>query len=125
MILVIRLNITDSFLFGSLFFLPSSPEILAVGLLSSIISQKKQKDHDVIGKFSFPFTSWSYFIRASNMVSYYLTKELDTMKNNIRRIAICAIAAAMLIAGIHASIVTQEEDQQIMLCDLDGDKVLD
>ena len=47
------------------------------------------------------------------------------MKNNIRRIAICAIAAAMLIAGIHASIVTQEEDQQIMLCDLDGDKVLD
>ncbi len=47
------------------------------------------------------------------------------MKNTIRRIAICAIAAAMLIAGIHASTVTQEEDQQIMLCNLNGGKVSD
>ena len=47
------------------------------------------------------------------------------MKNTIRRIAICAIAAAMLIAGIHASIVTQEEDQQITLCDWDPGKTSD
>lgn len=59
------------------------------------------------------------------MVSYYLTKELDTMKNTIYRIAICALIAAMLFAGIHASTVTPEEDTLITLCDLDRGKTSD
>ena len=47
------------------------------------------------------------------------------MKNTIYRIAICALIAAMLFAGIHASTVTPEEDTLITLCDLDRGKTSD
>lgn len=109
----------------SLYFPPESTQTRPTGLLSSIISLKKRKDHDVNGKFYFPFTSWSYFFRATNMVSYYLTKELDTMKNTIYRAVLCALIAAMLFAGIHASTVTPEENEQITLCILDDNEVSD
>ena len=59
------------------------------------------------------------------MVSYYLIKELDTMKQTICRAVLCALVAAMLFAGIRMSTSSQEENPQITLCNLDGDKVLD
>lgn len=48
------------------------------------------------------------------------------MKNTIYRAVLCALIAAMLFAGIHASTVTPEENAQITLCDLTGDgEILD
>lgn len=47
------------------------------------------------------------------------------MKHTIYRFILCAIVAAMLFAGIHASADKFEQDGQIMLCDLDYREVLD
>ena len=47
------------------------------------------------------------------------------MKHTIYRFILCAIVAAMLFAGIHASVNKVEQNEQITLCDLDYREVLD
>lgn len=47
------------------------------------------------------------------------------MKHTICRYVLCAIVAALLFAGIHASSVTHEQNEQITMCDLDYVEVLD
>ena len=47
------------------------------------------------------------------------------MKNTIYRAVLCALIAAMLFAGIRASTVPPEENEQITLCILDDNEVSD
>lgn len=47
------------------------------------------------------------------------------MKSKFYRYVLCAIIAAMLFVGIHASVNKVEQNEQITLCDLDYVEVLD